>query len=145
VSAASPELLLGDALRREWLAQSDGERPLVVSGAVRDAVELAVAPAGGALDVAAALPAEAASPEDLLDRLRDWLPDRLDPWSARTLARVTADPGAGPPAWAPPPGVHEIRFVQPPPDEPASPPRARVTAGAAAGALLAVLARRLRR
>jgi hypothetical protein len=154
VSTAGAETLLADALRREWLAQSGGEEPLVVTDAVREAVELAVAATGGALDVAAALPGNAASPEDLLNRLRDWLPDRLDPWSARTLRRVTEEPVGSDPARA----VHEVPFLEPlaaadapepQPAEPAGagagPPRGRAAAaGAAVGALLALVAGRRR-
>ena len=160
MSPATAETLLADALRRAWMAQSSGERRLAVTDEVREAVELAVAAGGGALEVAATLPDDAASPEDLIGRLRDWLPDRLDPWAARTLARLPFEPTGWDTACQPPRGIREVRPLAPPQEpplqpadapngraaEPAGRPPRRIAAagGAAFGALLAQLARRRR-
>lgn len=89
--SSTVEDVLSDLLDREWEAQSGRTAPLGISSTVRAGVELVFAESSdGIFGAAPDLRQAAASPGELLDRLRDRLPTELDPWTWRTLRAVGA-------------------------------------------------------
>ena len=107
-AGASPvEELLAELLDREWQAQSGRRAPLGITQPVRECIELVFAATPkGIFAVTSELRHTAASPGELMDRVRDRLPTYLAPWTCRALRRIEA-----------------LRAPQPLLD--ASPPRAR--------------------
>jgi hypothetical protein len=90
-SAAEPLLLA--ALDAEWAVQSERARPLVATPFVREALELAVAGSPqGILGVAEALDARDDTPEALVRRVNESLPEAPDPWTLRLLGRMRSLP-----------------------------------------------------
>jgi hypothetical protein len=105
------EALLAELLDREWQAQSARMAPLGMTAPVRESVELVFAGTPhGIFAVAPELRHAAASPQELLDRVRDRMPADLAPWTLRALRRVGAlrppQPLLAPPE-APPPAALE--------------------------------------
>jgi hypothetical protein len=92
VRGPSPvEALLAELLDREWQAQSARTAPLGITPAVRDGVELVFAGTPqGIFAIAPALRQAAASPQELIDRVRDQLPAEVAPWTLRAMRRVSA-------------------------------------------------------
>ena len=82
------ELMLAEALDREWEAQSDRAAPLEATTPVRTLLELVLAgtPAG----LFAADRIAGVTPEQLVAGVRDELPAELSPWALRALPRAGA-------------------------------------------------------
>jgi hypothetical protein len=95
--------VLEDLLDREWAAQSDRTAALQPTPTVRELVELTLAGTPGGLFAASIGPA--GSPHELVERLREALPETLSPWTLRALRRATAlrTPRAELPSTAEPP------------------------------------------
>ena len=125
MSAVAVESVLARALEREWTAQSGCNGPLLITPAVREAVELLTR---CAIDVAAALRDDAPTPAALVDRIRQHLPETPDPWALRMLPRVSAVAPVAAPLALPSPepsGPLVIREAPPGPAMTPAPRRSR--------------------
>jgi hypothetical protein len=82
------ELMLTNALVREWEAQSDRAEPLEPTVSVRTLLELVLASTPGGIFLAADVRGTTA--EEVVAQVLDDLPRELSPWTQRSLDRVGA-------------------------------------------------------
>ena len=117
VGASPVEALLAELLDREWQEQSARTAPLGITAPVRAAVELVFAGTPqGIFAVVPELRYTAASPHQLIDRVRDALPAEVSPWTLRALRRTGALRAARPllPATDERPALGPAPVLEPP-------------------------------